>query len=134
MSKSSPDLQSRILLTDTDDQIKSKIRGVVTDSIQGVAYDPETRPGAANLLAILAASTNEDVREVANRYTNKGHGQLKTDVAEAVIELMKEPRREFEKLQGETSYLAEIAQVGATKARERSEEVMQEVRKRVGLI
>lgn len=134
MSKSSPDVQSRILLTDTDDQIKSKIRGAVTDSIQGVTYDPETRPGAANLLAILAASTNEDVHEVAKRYANKGHGQLKTDVAEVVIDLMKEPRREFEKLQGETAYLAEIAQVGATKARERSEEVMQEVRKRVGLI
>ena len=48
--------------------------------------------------------------------------------------LMKEPRREFEKLHGETTYLAEIAQVGATKARERSEEVMLEVRKRVGLV
>lgn len=134
MSKSSPDFQSRILLTDTDDQIKSKIRGAVTDSIQGITYDPVDRPGAANLLDILAACTNEDVLEVAKRYADKGHGHLKNDVTEAVVELLKEPRGEFEKLKGETAYLAEIAQVGATKARERSEDVLQEVRKRVGLV
>lgn len=134
MSKSSPDLQSRILLTDTDEQIRSKIRGAVTDSIRGVTYDPVSRPGAANLLTILAASTHEDVYEVAKRYEDKGHGQLKADVAEAVVEMMKEPRKEFDKVKGETAYLNEIAQIGATKARERSEVVMQEVRKRVGLI
>ena len=133
MSKSASDVQSRILLTDTTAQIKSKIRGAVTDSLVGVTYDPIGRPGAANLLTILAACTNEEPHEVAERYLNKGHGDLKADVVDAVEELLRGPRAEFEKLKGETGYLSEVARSGAARARERSEVTMQEVRRRVGL-
>jgi len=134
MSKSSPDFQSRILLTDTSSQIKAKIRGAVTDATIGVTYDPETRPGAANLLTILAACADEDVREVAKRYHDKGHGQLKADVTEAVEEMMKGPREEFERLKGETEYIISVSKAGAAKAREFSETTLREVRERVGLI
>ncbi|KAI0792656.1 tryptophanyl-tRNA synthetase [Abortiporus biennis] len=134
MSKSSPDLQSRILLTDTEAQIRTKIRGAVTDSIAGITYDPVERRGTANLLTILAACSDEEVGQVASRYADKGHGQLKADVADAVSELLRKPRAEFERLKGETAYLNAVAQSGAAKARERSEVTMVEVRKRVGLL
>ncbi|THG97506.1 hypothetical protein EW026_g4500 [Hermanssonia centrifuga] len=139
MSKSSPDLASRILLTDTDAQIKSKIRGAITDSIQGITFDPLHRPGTSNLLTILAACTGaegaEGVAEMAKRYEDKGHGELKADVTEAVMELMRQPRSEFERLRGEIGYLAEVARDGAVRARERSEVTMRrEVRQFVGLV
>ncbi|KAH8100299.1 tryptophanyl-tRNA synthetase [Cristinia sonorae] len=134
MSKSAPDVQSRILLTDTAAQIKSKIRGAVTDSISGITYDPVSRPGAANLLTILAACTNEEPTEVAKRYANKGHGDLKADVVDAVENLLRKPRAEFERLRSEDAYLSEVAREGASKARARSEVTMQEIRKRVGLV
>ncbi|OBZ75460.1 Tryptophan--tRNA ligase, mitochondrial [Grifola frondosa] len=134
MSKSAPDVQSRILLTDTEAQIRAKIRAAVTDSIVGVTYDPVTRPGTANLLTILAACTDEDVVEVAKRYSDKGHGHLKNDVADAVEELIKEPRAEFERLRGEAGYLNAVARDGATKARALSEATMREVRGRIGLM
>lgn len=133
MSKSAPDIQSRILLTDTPDQIKSKIRGAVTDSIKGITYDPINRPGAANLLTILAASTEQDVETVAKRYESKGHGDLKTDVTEAVIELLRKPQAEFERLREERVYLVQVADEGARKAKELSNETMRHVRERVGL-
>lgn len=133
MSKSAPDVQSRILLTDTAAQIKSKIRSAVTDSTLGVTYDPASRPGVSNLLTILAACTNEEPDEAAKRYADKGHAEFKADVAGAVEELFKGPRAEFERLRGETGYLADVARAGAVKARELSEVTMQEVRKRVGL-
>ena len=69
MSKSAPDQNSRILLTDPSDRIKAKIRGAVTDSTVGITYDPEGRPGAANLLTILAACTGENVEEAFERAT-----------------------------------------------------------------
>ncbi|KAH9939577.1 hypothetical protein B0H21DRAFT_756230 [Amylocystis lapponica] len=134
MSKSSPDTQSRILLTDTGAQIHAKVRGAVTDSISGITYDPKNRPGTANLLTILAACTGEDAVAVAERYCNKGHGHLKADVAEAVEEMIKKPRAEFERLKGETGYLTAVANVGAAKAREISEATMREIRARVGLV
>ncbi|KAH7905478.1 hypothetical protein BJ138DRAFT_1175184 [Hygrophoropsis aurantiaca] len=133
MSKSSPDIQSRILLTDTAAHIKAKIRAAVTDSIQGITYDPVSRPGTSNLLTILAACSDSDVTEVARLYENKGHGHLKSDVADAVEELLKGPRAEFERIRHETQYLADVAARGAERARLRSEETLGEVRKRIGL-
>ncbi|KAH7890081.1 hypothetical protein F5I97DRAFT_1849997 [Phlebopus sp. FC_14] len=133
MSKSSPDTTSRILMTDTAAQIKSKIRGAVTDSIQGITYDPVGRPGTSNLLSILAACTDSDVAEVAKQYENKGHGSLKSDVVDAVEELLKGPRTEFEKIRREKAFLDEVAQHGASQAMQHSEATMLEVRKQVGL-
>ncbi|KAI0689830.1 tryptophanyl-tRNA synthetase [Cytidiella melzeri] len=134
MSKSSPDLSSRILLTDTDAEIKTKIRAAVTDSIRGVTYDPVARPGTSNLLTILAACTDEDVVDVAKRYADKGHGHLKSDVSSAVSELLSRPRAEFERLRAEPSYLEQVARIGSEKARTRSEETIEEVRRLIGLV
>ena len=134
MSKSSPDENSRILLTDPPEAIKAKIRRAVTDSIAGVTYDPERRPGTANLLTILAACTGENVTEVAARYHDKGHGHLKADVTEAVEEMLREPRHEFERIRGEREYLASIAATGAAKARELSEATRKQVRSTLGLV
>jgi len=133
MSKSSPDIQSRILLTDTAPQIQSKIRAAVTDSIHGITYDPEGRPGTSNLLTILAACTDSDVRQVAELYENQGHGILKRDVSEAVEEFLKGPRAEFDRIRHEKEYLDEVARCGAARAIEQSELTMMEVRTRLGL-
>ena len=134
MSKSSPDLNSRILLTDTPAQVRSKIRSAVTDSTLGITFDPVGRPGAANLLSILAACADEGMEVVAARYADKGHGDLKADVADAVEELIKGPRAEFGRLRKEVGYLAEVATKGAEKARALTEPVMKDVRVRVGLV
>ena len=133
MSKSSPDIQSRILLTDTATQIHAKIRGAVTDSIIGITYDPVARPGTSNLLTILAACTDEHVTDVAQRYEAKAHGHLKADVADAVEEMIQGPRAEFERILRETAYLNQVAKDGAEKAIERSGITMREVRARLGL-
>ena len=89
VSKSPPDLSSRILLTITAAQIKSKIQEAENDSMQGITYN---RPGASTLLTILAASTEEDVAEVATRYTTEGHGDSKNDVADAIEEMFGVPK------------------------------------------
>ena len=134
MSKSSPDLNSRILLTDSSTEVLKKIRGAVTDSTMGITYDPVGRPGAANLLSIFASCTGEEPQAIAARYADKGHGELKSDVAEAVEELIRGPRAEFERLRGEAAYLDSVAREGAAKARELTEPTMKEVRVRIGLV
>jgi hypothetical protein len=53
MSKSDPSSKSRILITDTRQTIFDKINGAVTDSEDGITYDPERRPGWANLIEIM---------------------------------------------------------------------------------
>lgn len=133
MSKSSPDIQSRILLTDSTTQIRAKIRGAVTDSTAGITFDPVLRPGISNLVTVLAACGEEPAEEVARRYESKGHGEFKTDVADAVEEVIKGPRAELEKIRHESAYLAQVAEEGADKARERSRVTIRRVRELVGL-
>ncbi|KII89425.1 hypothetical protein PLICRDRAFT_41079 [Plicaturopsis crispa FD-325 SS-3] len=134
MSKSAPDANSRILLTDTPAQIKSKVRSAVTDSEPNIFYDPAARPGTSNLLTILGACTDTDPAQVAKRYEGTpGHGALKADVADAVEELFKGPRAEYIRLREEKAYLDEVAKDGAEKASTLSEVTMRQVRSRVGL-
>lgn len=133
MSKSAPDASSRILLTDTSSQIEKKIKGAVTDSIQGISYDPINRPGTSNLISILGACTGESVEQIVPRYEGKGHGHLKKDVAEALESLIKGPRAEFARLQAEQGFLASIAAEGAAKAKERSSKTLNAVREMLGL-
>jgi hypothetical protein len=59
MSKSDPIADARILLDDTPDVIRRKVSRSVTDARRDMTYDPEDRPGVANLLGILAALRSE---------------------------------------------------------------------------
>ncbi|KAK7035943.1 mitochondrial tryptophan--tRNA ligase [Favolaschia claudopus] len=134
MSKSASDPASRILLTDTANQIAAKVRAAVTDSITtGVTYDPVLRPGTSSLLSILAACADEEVDAVASRCTGMSHGELKTEVAAAVDALIAGPRAEFERIRGEVGYLDQVARKGAEAAKELSAQTMVQVRQRVGL-
>ncbi|KAJ2914195.1 hypothetical protein MD484_g6205, partial [Candolleomyces efflorescens] len=133
MSKSSPDLQSRILLTDSPSQITSKLRSAVTDSMQGVTYDPVNRPGVSNLLTILGACMNRSPTELAEEYANKSNAELKALVIDAVQELFRVPRTEFERLRNERGYLTEVAKDGAERAKAISQETIRDVRAFVGL-
>lgn len=134
MSKSSPDLASRVNLTDTDLEVRVKMKAAVTDSIVGVTYDPVNRPGVANLLTILGACTRRHPAQIAKGYTGKNNAHLKADAMYAVMAFMKNLREEFLRIREEKAYLAEVAKEGAAKARERSEVTMREVRKLVGLV
>lgn len=133
MSKSSPDLQSRILLTDVPDQITSKLRSAVTDSIAGVTYDPISRPGVSNLLTILGACADKDPADLALEFRNKSNAELKSLVIDAVQELFRGPRTEFERLRGERAYLQQVAKDGAEQAKAHSEETLRLVRSFIGL-
>jgi tryptophanyl-tRNA synthetase len=133
MSKSAPDVNSRILLTDSPEKIASKIRSSVTDSIKGVTYDPIHRPGVSNLVTILAACYGQTPEDVAVAYANKTNAELKADVGGAVEALLQGPRTEFERLRNERGYLEQVARDGAYRARAHSEETMKQVRSMVGL-
>ena len=133
MSKSAPDPNSRILLTDSYETIVKRTRGAVTDSMSGITFDPVDRPGTSNLLTILSACTGEASTVLAERYAESNHGALKKDVAEAVEEALRKPRAEFVRLREDRTFLEGVARDGAEKAQEISDGTMRDVRRRVGL-
>ncbi|KAH0017301.1 tryptophanyl-tRNA synthetase, partial [Aureobasidium melanogenum] len=138
MSKSAPNPKSRILITDSSSVISKKLRVALTDSIEGVTYDPSTRPGVSNLteIAFNLDSSNHGAASPAD-YAKEFEGlslkALKEKVAEVVDGHLAPIRAKFEEIVGgDGKIIEEAAQTGAEKARKSAEVTMQAVKHAVG--
>jgi tryptophanyl-tRNA synthetase len=131
MSKSDPDLNSRVNLLDEPDVIRKKVRASVTDSERTVRYDWDEKPGVSNLLELLAFSTGRGLSDLEEQYADAGYGPFKEAVAEALVAKLTPIRTRFKAMDdGEVS---RIMQKGALDARARAEGTMVAVRRAVGL-
>lgn len=131
MSKSLDSPQGTVLLLDDPATIERKFKRAVTDSGAEVVYDPEARPGVANLLSILAAATDADPEDLAGKYTQ--YGPLKMDTAQAVIELLRPVQQRYAELSQDPGTVQQILAQGADKARSMAAQTMKRVRDRLGL-
>ncbi|XP_076850452.1 tryptophan--tRNA ligase, mitochondrial isoform X1 [Brachyhypopomus gauderio] len=132
MSKSDPQKLATIFLTDSPDDIVLKIRRAVTDFTSEVTFDPENRPGVANLVSMHAAVTGRTVEDVVGWAAGMDTGGYKSVVAEAVVERLRPIRTEIQRLRADRAHLHRLLDQGAAKARDLAIPVMEEVRKRVG--
>ncbi|KAG5752468.1 hypothetical protein H9Q72_001148 [Fusarium xylarioides] len=136
MSKSSRSPKSRISIIDSPQEIKAKIKAATTDSIPGISYNREERPGISNLLDIMAIFDPEGrkVQELGEQYSDLSPKQLKEMVSDAVIGGLDGIRDRYtELLDKGDKYLDSIEAIGAEKGRKSAEETMQVVREAVGL-
>jgi tryptophanyl-tRNA synthetase len=132
MSKSVDSPQGTVLLLDDPATIERKIKRAVTDTGTDVEYDPASKPGVANLLSILAACTDVDPRELADRYTQ--YGPLKGDTAAAVVEALRPVRERYDELAGDPAHTAELLELGASKAQTVAAKTLRRAREAVGLL
>lgn len=131
MSKSDPSPKSRILLTDSSDEIVKKIRAAVTDPGSEVAYDVEKKPGISNLLEIFAFFTGRSIGDLVNEYATTGYGTFKMAVAEAVADGIKPIREAYEGMTD--AEVSAVMTTSADKARVSADVTMTVVREAVGL-
>jgi len=115
MSKSVNSPLGTILMLDPPSEIERKVRKAVTDTDGEVRYDPETKPGLSNLLVLLAVATGRTPVEVAASYQQ--YGDLKSDAAEALVELLRPVRERREALAADPGALTALLAAGADKAR-----------------
>ena len=137
MSKSHQDFRSRIHINDGPEMIANKIRLALTDSIKGVSYDPEHRPGVSNLLVIMSV-LDEDGRtaeQLAQACNSMDMRQFKATVTSAISESLANTREKYNRIMNEfeTQYLDDIAIEGSNKARQQAEKMMATVRQVTGL-
>ena len=136
MSKSATDPRSRILLTDSAEEIRAKIGVAVTDSMPGITYDSALRPGVSNLIEILGHMDGRtDFEAVAGEFEGHSLKSLKERVADRVVEELSGIRREYGVIMREDGidYLDHVAAKGAEKAQQSAESTLDRVRKAVGL-
>ncbi|KAI1757439.1 hypothetical protein F4782DRAFT_525252 [Xylaria castorea] len=137
MSKSDRNERSRILITTKPMHITQRINSAVTDTLNEVTYEPQERPGVANLLEITAQCSAEPTTaaDLADELRGAPLGDLKARCIKAVTaELEGISERYTELLQRHGGkYLDDIEAEGAEVARRNAEETMRLVRDAVGI-
>ena len=136
MSKSDISEYSRILMTDSNEQIAQKIKKAKTDSMKMPASSDElgTRPEINNLLTIFSSCVNRDKNDIINEYASKEISVFKKDLIDCITSIVKPISDETNHLLKDKSHLDEILSIGAEKARVISKKTIFEVNKIIGMI
>lgn len=134
MSKSAKDPMDKILLTDSADDIRKKIKKAVTDSENKVKFDKENKPGVSNLMGIYGIIKNKSMEEIEKEFENQGYGTFKTAVAEAIVERLEPLQKRYNELLENPEKLQAIYEKGDKKANEKANTLIREVYKKVGLV
>ncbi|GAB5465167.1 MAG: tryptophan--tRNA ligase [Candidatus Kapaibacteriales bacterium] len=133
MSKSDPNENATLFLTDSDDQIQRKIKRAVTDSIGEVVLSDEVgREGISNLVTIFSIATNQSIEKIINQYAGIGYGQFKSDLAQAMIEYISPIREKFNEYRKDKTYLNTLMIRGKENAERRAIKTLRKVYKKVG--
>ena len=136
MSKSDSDPKSRILITDPPELIKAKVRGAVTDSESGIAYDPERRPGTSNLIEILKHVTRstDDLETIGKDHRAWSKVAFKDMIADEVIKELDGVRDNFRQWMrpGNQDFMNAFLK-GRAKARSRATNTMHALQPLIGL-
>ena len=122
MSKSDVSKYSRILLTDTNDEIAAKITKAKSDSMtMPNSYEQlKDRPEINNLITIYSSISNINKEKVIELFSDKEISYFKNELKEIVISLIEPIASEIKKIKDDKIYLRETLKAGSSKATERA--------------
>ena len=134
MSKSIP--EGCVFLMEKPEDIQRKFKRAVTDSDSErcVRFDPEAKPGVANLMSIYAAVTGKTIEEIETEFDGQGYGKFKPAVGDAVVECLRPIREEAQRLLADKGYLESVYRAGAEKAAYVANKTLRKVYKKVGFV
>ena len=136
MSKSDPSDYSRIMLTDTAENIVQKIRKAKTDPepLPENKIDLEKRPEAENLISIFASLKDTSVDNVINEYSGKEFSIFKKDLADLSVSKLEPITSEMNKLMNDISYIDSVLNAGKDNATSVAEPVLQKTKEIIGFL
>ena len=134
MSKSMP--EGCVFLMERPEDIQRKFKRAITDSDTEncVRFDPENKPGVANLMSIYSAVTGKRFEEIETEFAGCGYGKFKPVVGDAVIETLRPIREESARLLKDKAYLESVYRSGAEKAAYVAEKTLRKVYKKIGFL
>ena len=136
MSKSDPSDYSRIMLTDTAENIIQKIKKAKTDpqplpqNIDGLS----SRPEAENLISIFASLQDVSIEKVISEYSGKEFSIFKKDLADLAVSKLEPITVEMNKLMNDISYIDSILSIGKEKAKQVAEPVLAKTKEIIGFL
>ncbi len=132
MSKSETSPGHAINLLDTPDAIRGKVMRATTDSLREIRFD-ENRPGVNNLLVIYELFTGKSRKEIEAHFEGKGYAALKKELAEAVIEGLRDLQARYRDLTADPTYIDSLLTEAAERIRPMAERTLAAAKSRVGL-
>ena len=134
MSKSGESPQGILWLLDDDAVLIKKIKSAVTDTERDIVFDPINKPGVSNLLSIYSLATGMSANESEAHFNGKGYGDLKGEVAEAVVEVFAPIRERTHELLSDPAELDRLLAEGAERAQEIAQTTLARVYDAVGFL
>ena len=136
MSKSDPSDYSRIMLTDTAENITQKIKKAKTDP-EPLPQDKTglaKRPEAENLISIFASLQDTSIESVIKDYAGKEFSIFKKDLADLSVSKLEPITSEMNKLMSDVSYIDSILNQGKENAIAVAEPVLQKTKEIIGFL
>jgi tryptophanyl-tRNA synthetase len=133
MSKSN-EPKGTINIMDESSVTAKKIKGAVTDLDGEIRFDAENKPGVSNLLGIYSAVSGKSIEDLVSSLAGKGYGDLKSEVADAVIAVIEPIRNRATELLENPEELDELLSIGANKANAQAELTLARVYEAIGFI
>jgi len=126
--------QGVVRLIDEPDVVRKKFKTAVTDSGTEVRHNQQEKAGISNLIEIMSVATGDSLAEIESRYDGQGYGRFKSDVAEAVVELLDPIQRRYRELRADEDELHRLLALGAEKAAAACAPTLEAMYERMGFV
>ena len=135
MSKSDTSSYSRILMTDTNDDIKNKIKKSKTDSFKMPSDESSLvdRPEISNLINIFSAASGQSKNDVIKEFSEREISEFKSELTDVLIDLIEPISGEIKRLIIDQSFLNEVLHKGSERAKSISTMNISELHNLMGL-
>jgi tryptophanyl-tRNA synthetase len=134
MSKSAASDAGIVWMLDEPNKTAKKIRSAVTDTGREITFDRSEKAGVSNLLTILSAFSGTPIPTLETEYVGRGYGDLKRDVAEAVVEVFTPVRQRTLELLDDPAELDRVLAANAERADEIAHATLETVYDRIGFV
>ena len=131
MSKSADGQHHSVALLDDPKRVRRTIMRAVTDSGRDIVFDP-ARAGLYNLLSVYQALSGQSREEIAAHFNGRGYGDLKKEVAEAVLAEIEPIQDRYRQLMADPGYVDGVLARSVANLRPIVDQTMDSVRRAMG--
>ena len=123
-------------ILDSPDEIVKTFKKATTDSGNEIKFSEDpSKAGVNNLLTIFKVITDQNNDQVEKHFSNaRGYGDLKTQVAEVVIQEFQPIREKYQMLKNNQEELTQLINNGAEIAQSISSKKLSEIKNKIGFI
>lgn len=134
MSKSDISKYSRILLTDSNDDISNKVNKAKSDSLNmpSLITELEERPEINNLITIYSSISNQEKQSVIDLFSGKEISYFKSELKDIIINLIEPIASSIKEIKNNNDFLRDTLKTGSLKARERAANTIEEINRLMG--